>query len=140
MPNISVIKETAISLPFKIASNNLVGSTTDQTKIWADKVRGALGTLIQERVMRPRYGSSVPSLLFNSQEEVTEKLTAEITRIFNEVLTPLSLDQVEITFDEHSNVIYANVTYLVPSSNTLQRLQVGVAVLSGDLPIREEKF
>ena len=54
------MSEIAMSLPFSIDPYGKVSSTTDQKKIWADKVRSVLGTALRERVMLPTFGTLIP--------------------------------------------------------------------------------
>ena len=139
MAGVTGIKEVAISLPFTISSYNKISTSNEQPKIWADRVRSAIGTLLKERVMRPRYGTSVPSQLFDTQEDVSLKISTEIERVFFENLPSLSLSDIIVDFNESENVIYVEVTYEIPNQ-TEQVTRVGLAVLSGNNPIYEENI
>jgi len=131
MPDISKLKEAAIGLPFTISSQNIVSYTTDYSKIWADRVRSAVGTLIRERIMNPKYGSNVPTHLFNTQEDMSNKLTLEIEKVFSGYLQLLSLQSVNVTFSESDNIIYADVTYSLPSQ-AAESLVIGIATISNN--------
>ena len=131
MPDISRLKEVAIGLPFSITAQNIIGYTTDQNKIWADRVRSAVGTLTRERIMNPKYGSGIHSNLFNTQEDMTNKLTLEIEKVFFTYLPLLSLQKVNVSFSESDNIIYADITYSLPSQ-AAENLVVGIANISNN--------
>ena len=54
----------AISLPFSFDSSGGVSYTTDNKKMWQDRVVLVVMTLLKERVMRPTFGSSAKATVF----------------------------------------------------------------------------
>jgi len=128
--------ERAVSLPFSIDSYGNVASTKDQSKIWADRVRSVVGTTVGERIMRPGFGTNVPFATFNGRELVAETTRQELFASFAKFLPALTLETVEISFNEDDHV-YAEVTYTLPNQQEMT-LTVGLAYLSGDAPIYEE--
>ena len=79
------MNERAISLPFSIDSYGGVATTTDQSKIWADKVRSVLGTMLRERVMRPDFGTVIPYSLFNGETSAVDEIRGEVSKAFGEI-------------------------------------------------------
>lgn len=137
MATLSNVKEIAISLPFRFSEYGKISDTTEPTKIWADRVRSAVGTMVGERVMFPRYGSKIPTHVFNTQTEVADKIDDEVHRVFNEYLPSLTLDTVDVQFDENSGVFSADIVYSLPNDIVVST-NVGFASISGNLPLAEE--
>jgi len=133
-----VISELAISLPFSFSAYGKVGDTTSTEKIWADKVRSAVGTLINERPMRPRFGSKIPYHMFDNIEETSNKLKSEIVGVFNTLLPQLTLINVVISVNDVDNILSASITYSLPNQATVASTNIGLATLSGNNPINEE--
>lgn len=131
--------EVALRLPFSIDPYGRVSSTTDQNKIWADKVRSVIGTGIKERVMRPDFGTEVRDAVFESEDESANQVKNEVTKAFNSQLRPLTLKEVQSNFDEFTGILKVDVIYLLPNEEEVST-SVGVIAVQGNLPIYEEKL
>jgi phage baseplate assembly protein W len=132
-----IVSDIAITLPFSISAYGKVADTTDQSKIWSDRVRSAVGTLFYERVMRPGYGTSIPTQVFNNPQEVADTITSEVKRVFAQELTQLTLDSVNVYFDDYSSVLNADITYGLPDKTTVN-VNIGLASISADGTISQE--
>lgn len=130
------ISEYTIALPFSISDFGSITSATGQEKIWADRVRSVIGTSVQERVMRPQFGTEIPRSLFDTEEVVKNKIEEEISKAFTLYLPLLTLDSVTTTFDERTNTISATVLYILPNEEEAT-ISVGIATISPDQPISE---
>jgi len=131
------VSEIAVALPFTISSYGNVATTTEQSKIWADRVRSAIGTMLGERVMRPNYGSNIPHNMFDNESETVSRITDEVTDIFFRELPLLTLTSVDVSFDENQNLISADIVYALPNDQIVAT-NVGVASISGNNPISQE--
>jgi phage baseplate assembly protein W len=129
--------EKAISLPFSIDSFGKISTTTDQTKIWADKVRSVLGTSIRERVMRPTFGTLIPFSLFNSIENAVSEIEDEVRRAFSKQLQILSLLSVDIEQNNYTNDLKITVVYSLPNQEVV-KTSIGYVSIQGTTPIYEE--
>jgi phage baseplate assembly protein W len=134
----AIKSEVAISLPFSIDPYGKVAQTTEQTKIWADKVRSVIGTALKERVMRPTFGTDVPSAVFENQEEANGRIQELVFSSFNSQLPRLTLENVNTTFDEYSGTLTIDVTYALPNEEIVTTT-VGLIVVSGNLIPFEER-
>ena len=130
-------KEIAIALPFTIDPFGNIGSTQDQTKIWADKVRSVIGTTLRERCMRPAFGTVIPYALFDSQEDAVTEVQNEVSKVFNEQLRLLRLTSVDATIDEYTNVMNVDITYSLPNSETVST-NIGLVKIDGISPAYQE--
>jgi len=132
-----MLTEKAISLPFSIDSFGKIGTTTDQTKIWADKVRSVLGTSIRERVMRPTFGTLIPFSLFNSIDNAVEEIEDEVKRAFSKQLQLLSLSRVLVEQISPTNDLKITVVYSLPNQEIV-KTSIGYVAIQGNTPIYEE--
>jgi phage baseplate assembly protein W len=130
-------KEVAISLPFSIDSYGKISQTTDQAKIWSDRVRSVIGTGLRERVMRPILGTSIPSAVFDSQSNATDLIKQEVANSFAQQLGLLTLSEVNTSFDEYTGVMNVSITYDLPNAETAI-VNIGLATIVGNLPINQE--
>ena len=129
--------EVAISLPFSIDPYGKVTQTTDQSKIWADKVRSVIGTALKERVMRPTFGTDIPSAMYESQEDADARVQQLVSASFNTQFPRLALQSVTNTFDQYSGTLTVEVIYALPNEEVVSTT-VGLIVISGNLIPYEE--
>jgi phage baseplate assembly protein W len=131
------ITEAAMSLPFTISEFGTVSFTTSQEKIWADRVRVAIGTGVSERVMRQDFGVNVRGALMESEETARKLIEQEVGLAFSRNLPLLSLTSVATSFNLIENSVEATITYQLPNRTT-EVVVVGFAILSGSSPIEED--
>jgi phage baseplate assembly protein W len=134
----SIISETTINLPFSIDSYGNVASTTNQPTIWQNRVKSAVGTLQTERIMRPKFGTKIPLELFDASDLTLKAIQNEIQSVFTNLLPLLTLDTVNVYFDEYTNVITADIVYDLPDQKK-KNLVIGLVVVSGTKTPYEEK-
>lgn len=75
--------QRAISLPFSFDSSGGVTYTTDEVKIWQDRIAIVVMTRLNERVMRPTYGS-------NTQKVALENFHSAVILAKQEIAAALS--------------------------------------------------
>jgi phage baseplate assembly protein W len=131
------MSEKALSLPFSIDSYGKVSVSTDQSKIWADRVRSVIGTTVRERVMRPTVGTLIPFSMFNSETSAVAQIEVEIQKAFTEQLKLLNLNSVNITVYEYTNVLNVEVIYALPNNEVVSTI-VGLVFIDGANPIYQE--
>jgi hypothetical protein len=86
----------AISFPFRLDGFGKVATTTDMSKIWADRVRAVVSTYPQERLMNLQFGAGIPEDLFASSEIIRDLVEQDLTRAFSTWLPLLKFKGVEI--------------------------------------------
>lgn len=131
------VGEVAISLPFVINEFGSIQVATSQEKIWADRVRAAVGTAVGERIMRPDYGTEIPSTALANVESSQELIRSQIELAFVRDLSLLKLNSVEPTYDVSTATLSVEVTYELPNRQT-ETVTLGFASLSGNFPIIED--
>lgn len=129
--------EKAISLPFKIDSFGVIGTTIDQSKIWADRVRSVLGTSLRERVMRPTLGTLIPYALFNDVDNATYEIKDEVQKAFERQLPLLTLMSVDVKEDAYTNTLTLTISYSLPNKEAITTT-IGYISIQGNLPSYEE--
>ena len=129
--------EIAISLPFTIDSFGVVGTTQEQSKIWADRVRSILGTSLRERVMRPTLGTLIPFGMFEQIDTAESEIQGEISKAFSRQLPLLTLSEVIVTHDEYTNTLSVTVVYELPNNEQVTTV-LGFVGIRGNLPLYEE--
>lgn len=135
-------KEVAISLPFSINAYGRVNTTTEQSKIWQDRVRSVIGTYIEERVMRPNFGSDVVDAVFENSDEASLIAKSEIEKAFARFLPTLSLSDVVIHYDQETSILEAEVIYALPDARVddVTSTTIGIVRIGGNLPPIQEKL
>jgi phage baseplate assembly protein W len=133
----SPVYERAISLPFRIDDFGNIASTISQEKIWADRVRSAIGTRLNERVILQDYGTEIPDSLFQNSDTTLEIVREQVETAFIRDLPTLELISVVATYQASEDTIYAEITYSLPSKEQTS-VVIGIATLSSNNPIEEE--
>ena len=131
------MSEKSLALPFSIDSYGKVGTTTEQSKIWADRVRSVIGTSIRERVMRPSFGTLIPYALFENETSAESQIKSEIESAFNGQLPLLTLSTTNVTFDTYTNIFNVEIIYALPNNETVSTL-IGLVLIVGTKPIYQE--
>jgi phage baseplate assembly protein W len=132
-------REIALALPFTFDSFKKVNTTSDQNKIWADRVRIVLGTNLRERLIRPDFGTLIPSTFMDNQEQTSMSIETEVQTAFATQITELKLQTVRTSFDEYTNVINIEVDYTLPN---LTEITTAIAFIStsSNQPAYEENL
>ena len=133
----TVMAEVAISLPFSIDVYGKVKSSTEQSKIWADRVRSVLGTTIRERVLRPGFGTLIPFALFNTETSAQAQIQTEVSKAFAQQLPLLNLETVNATVDQYTNVLTVETVYGLPNNEVVSTV-VGLVLVDGANPMYQE--
>jgi phage baseplate assembly protein W len=133
------VTEKTIALPFSIDPYGKVTMSSNQSKIWADRVRSVIGTFLRERVMRPEFGTRIPYSVFNTQESAQQEISTETVQAFNQHLPLLTLNSVSSSFDSYSGVINVTITYKLPNDIVVDT-SIGILTVRGNTPPYEENL
>jgi hypothetical protein len=141
---ITNISEVAISLPFTITQFGTISATTDQNKIWADRVLSVIGTGFYERILNPTFGSTLYTALYNntdssiSNSSAVVQITNSIKDAFITFLPLLSLQDVKANFDSNLGVLSIEIIYQLPNQKT-STLTIGSVSINGNTPPTERR-
>jgi hypothetical protein len=86
----------AISYPFTLNVFGETTSTTDQKKIYTDRVLTLLSTSIGERPMRPTYGTNLGLAMFENQGIAEVAIPAAIRSAISTWLPTLTVNEINI--------------------------------------------
>jgi hypothetical protein len=126
-----IMAEVALTLPFKINAYGNVASTTDQAKIWSDRVRFVIGTNLEERLLDPQFGTLVPEAFMQTAEDADALIAAEVERAFPLQLELLTFQSVDISFDEYTGTTNVNIIYSLPNGEVTDTV-VAVTYIGGN--------
>jgi len=87
----------AISFPFSIDQLGKIEVTTDQRKIYLDRVMTLLSTIVGQRAMRPTYGNDVPRGVYESGGDYSEGVVTAIRTAFTRWLPLVAIQDILIT-------------------------------------------
>lgn len=121
--------ERAMTLPFGFGSFGEVNYTEDPKKIWQDRVVAVIMTKLNERVMRPTYGSGAPGVVFENISETESLLKQHIAVAFTRWLKDLTLTNVLVSVDSTDNYVIAEVFYRYSPQETEDSVKVKTAIL-----------
>ena len=135
-------RETAISLPFSVNLYGRIGTTTERTKLWQDRVRSVIGTYLGERVMRPNFGADVVDAVHETSEEAEIIVENQVRQAFNTYLPTLTLTDVVTDYDESTGVLNVELVYALPDSTIedVSSTTIGLVRIAGTLPPLQEKL
>lgn len=132
----NLVSEAAISLPFRLDARGNIVKTTDTTKIWADRVRSAIGTLRGERLFQSNYGSDVPRHTMDPIRTIEDLVYEDVASVFTIQLPLLRLNDVITTVDTESGTLNVEILYQLPTEESVTT-QIGFASVSGAGPVSE---
>ena len=114
----------SIDLPFNF-SNGRLSVVTDYAAVIEQKILDVLLTSSAERVMRPRYGASVYSLLFEIMDpNVWADFRAEAMMDINESVDGVTINDIRMSIDDnggdsgYDTVLSITVMYTIPPDKT----------------------
>lgn len=120
----------AMSLPFSFNSNGAVSYTEDPEKIWKDRVVLTVMTSLNERVMRPGFGSEVKFGAFENVDDALSLVKQTVAVTFSRWLPDLTLVNVVGELDKSDNYLAITITYRVGRDERLYSATVKTSVLS----------
>ena len=137
------MSEKTISLPFRLDTYGRISTATDFSKIWADRVRSVICTMVDERVMEIGFGTKIADYMFDGVSVAVPAIKNEVEQAFIKYLPTLELDRVEVTFDEKaidaSGVINIEVEYTLPNNKT-DLAVVAITAISRKQPAYQENL
>jgi phage baseplate assembly protein W len=102
----------AISFPFTLDPFGKTTSTTNQRKIYQDRVLTLLSTAVGERPMRPTYGTNIATAMFENQGDVDKAINDAIRSAISKWLPELTVNAINVIgfLDTGAVTVELNVT------------------------------
>lgn len=127
--------QRAISLPFSFDETGAVAYSTDDKKIWQDRIVLIVMTSLNERVMRPSFGTNVKKMVFENRQSIGGLIKQEITSAFSSWLPSLTLTNVNATMDDTGEFTIIEIEYKYGLSATTETMSIktGIFSRSGDV-------
>ena len=124
------MSELAISLPFQFDSSGMVANTSNISKILQDRVALVIMTKLGERVMRPGFGSDVPSVAFENIETAITLCRQSITTAFSTHLPSLTLTDIIFQVDPIDFYLVADIRYRYSPTSPTDTVKLKTAILT----------
>jgi phage baseplate assembly protein W len=122
--------QKAISLPFSFDASGAVAFTSDEAKVWQDRVVLMLMTRLGERIMRPTYGSEIQTYLFENDEGAAASIRKSVSAAFSKWLPQLQLLKVDAYSDKTDGYLMIEVFYKYNPRQNEQRVKLKTAILT----------
>jgi len=129
--------EIALTLPFSIDPYGSVSTTTEQSKIWADRVRFVIGTNVRERILDPEFGTLIPSAFMQTSDDANSMVETEIERAFQLQLELLTFEKVDISFDEYTGTTNVTIVYGLPNGEITNTVVAITYVGGNNISVQE---
>jgi phage baseplate assembly protein W len=102
----------AISYPFTLDPFGKTTSSTNQKKIYQDRVLTLLSTAVGERPMRPTYGTNIATAMFENQGKVEKAINDAIRSAVSKWLPELTVNKINIVgfLDTGAVTVEINIT------------------------------
>lgn len=139
MLNTNSYVETAIAVPFKIDVNGSVKVSTTQKAIWNDRVHSVVATSLNERVMKPDFGTNLNSALWAGETAIKRGIETTISAAFGKWLPYLKLVDVQVGDLTTNNEMYVNIRYELPNNASTSTIIGLVGLNANNIPIQENK-
>jgi phage baseplate assembly protein W len=120
----------AISLPFSFDTFGSVGYTSDEKKIWQDRVAMVVMTRLGERIMRPTYGTTVGNSVFENINDAVVLIEQAVAGAFTTFLSPLILTKVKASVDPVDGYVVIEISYRYNKPENEQSLKIKTAIFS----------
>ncbi len=126
--------QRAISLPFSFGSSGEIAFTTDEKKIWQDRVVLVVMTRLRERLMRPSFGTNVQDFTFESMDAAIAYIHQAISVGFSNYLPSLELTDVVGIVDSIDGNLNLEVYYKINVDDSdLVTIKTAIISRSGDI-------
>lgn len=123
-------KVKAISFPFAQDVFGVTASTSNQAKIYLDRLLTLLSTNKGQRPMLPDYGTDVGAALFENDNDFPAAIEVAITNAIARWMPDVSLANIEIS-ELNTGQVNVSVTILLPNGQSTS-LTVNSAVFNAD--------
>jgi phage baseplate assembly protein W len=104
-----------ISLPFSLNSSGSISFSTNESKIWSDRVFLVLMTSVGERVQESDFGSNIKSMLFETEEVAISAVGESVESAFSRWLPQLTLLDVQTRLDNATAQLSITISYRLPN-------------------------
>ena len=104
----------AISFPYTFDPFGVVDTSSDQTKIYQDRILTLLSTIKGERPMRPTYGTDVAKAMFENQGNAKNAINQAIRSAIAQWIPEVEIANVNVTLFDESGRVGVEVNVVLP--------------------------
>lgn len=124
----------ALSFPFTLDPFGVAETTTDQTKIYTDRLVTLLSTAIGERPMRPTYGTDIATAMFENQGIVQTAIRQAIIKAVGVWVPEVTIEKVNVGSVEDTGQVRVELLVTLPDY-TSTVVNISTATLNPDATI-----
>lgn len=106
----------AINFPYSLTVFGETGSTSNQAKIWVDRVLTLLSTQLGQRPMTPEYGADIARALFENEDDFRVAFRIAIAKAMAVWLPELSIESITIGDPNQDGFVNIEITVELPNS------------------------
>lgn len=109
----------SISYPYTLDPFGVATVTSDQAKIYQDRILTLLSTAKGERPMRPTYGTDISRALFENQGSVNPAIRTAITSAMSQWIPEVSVDEIIISGIEENGQVLVSLNVTLPDYSSM---------------------
>ena len=121
----------AIQHPFHLDSFGKITATSDQNKIYLDRLLSLLSTMVYQRPMHSTYGTDIFRALYETGDDYIQAVKESITRAVYTYLPLLTIVKIDIKSSDTEGKSTVEVVVSFPD-NTINSVQVNTLYLLND--------
>lgn len=121
----------AINFPFRLDSFGRVVDTTDQRKIYLDRILTVLSTINGQRTMRPTYGVDLTRGIYETGGDMQAGMQQAIRTAITTWVPDVSIEKILITEPNMDGISTVDLSVTLPDKSTAT-VSVNTAYLTPD--------
>lgn len=110
----------AINYPFSLDAYGTLQSTSDQGKIWQDRLLTLLSTHIGQRPILTEYGTDFSRALFENENNFGKAVKTAVTTAVGKWMPEVKLITVDIFGVDHDGIASLKVSIQLPNDQVLE--------------------
>jgi len=124
----------SITYPFTLDPFGVVATTSDQTKIYQDRIVTLLSTAKGERPMRPTYGTDIARAMFENQGTVDAAIKTAVMSAMDKWIPEVTIDNILISGVNEDGQVQVVLLVTLPDYSSAE-VKVFSATLNPDSTI-----
>lgn len=127
-----------IQIPFHVGSDGGIAYTIDRVEQAAQELLSVAATMVGERVMRPRYGSPLSSLLFEADDPLVQNEAISLLHTAFSQFTPgITVTDISLESSDPSDAsVVFRISFQIQGSATTHYAVINVGGTVNDFTIQ----
>jgi phage baseplate assembly protein W len=112
----------AINYPFTLDALGRINSTSDNNKIYLDKILTLLSTPASQRPMNPTYGTDIFRALYETGQDYEQAIRESVLRAMSIHLPQITVDSITISDTDDSGTSNVEIYFTFPDGTNSEIL------------------